>query len=70
MGPYAVAARWLDVKCWRMDYIQGRIQDLKLGVAQTDWKFENLKTGGGLLYLRYDYISLKCNILMYISNTI
>ena len=27
------------------DNMQGRIQDLKLGVAQTDWKI--LKTGGG-----------------------
>ena len=27
---------------------QGRIQDLKLGVAQMDWKFEN-PGGGGVL---------------------
>ena len=42
------------------DNMQGRIQDLKLGVAQTDWKI--LKTGGGggggivQINSRYDYI--------------
>ena len=48
--------------------LQGRIQDLKLGVAQTDWKLEIWKRGGGGGGgggdLRYDYIFLKCNIYL------
>ena len=42
-------------------WYQGRIQDLKLGVAQTDWKLKNLKTGGGIVF--------KIRLNIYISNT-
>ena len=39
---------WLGGKWHYACGYQGRIQDLKLGVAQTDWKyFENRGGGGG-----------------------
>ena len=54
-------------------YPQGRIQDLKLGVAQMDWKI--LKgwgwgVGGLQIYKKCDYHSIYICICIYIWNTI
>ena len=39
---------FLGIFLWTYNPTQGRIQDLKLGVAQIDWKFLKVKTVGGV----------------------
>ena len=66
----------------QLNHVQGRIQDLKLGVAQVDWKI--LKTGGAgvgggiynfysiyiIRYISYMLFSTIFYILSPITNTI
>ena len=58
------------------DHDQGRIQDLKLGVAQMEWEILKTRGGGGVCYcieilfkIRLHFYSIYISQIRYVSNT-